>query len=151
MFTALIAAGAGAALWLSKDFGPRAGLFPWAFGIPVFVDGRGSMGRTDFFSQTDLLVSHELKFAGSKRVRLEANVLNVFNQKTSRHVFDNLNRPRRASSAINLAATDLAQGYNYDALITASPDGQNAYDPRFGMDDLFNPGTQARFSVRFLS
>ena len=32
----------------------------------------------------------------------------------------------------------------------ASPDGQNAYDPRFGMDDLFNPGTQARFSVRFL-
>jgi putative tricarboxylic transport membrane protein len=37
MFTALIAAGAGGALWLSKDFGPRAGLFPWTFGIPVFA------------------------------------------------------------------------------------------------------------------
>jgi TctA family transporter len=36
-FTALIAAGAGVALWLSKDFGPRAGLFPWTFGIPVFA------------------------------------------------------------------------------------------------------------------
>jgi hypothetical protein len=119
-------------------------------GIPVFVDGRGSMGRTPYFSQTDLLVTHELRLGGAKRLRLEANVLNVFNQKTSRHIFDNLNRPRRASSAINLANTDLAQGYDYDALIQASPDGQNAYDPRYGMDDLFNPGTQARFSVRFL-
>jgi hypothetical protein len=119
-------------------------------GIPVFVDGRGSMGRTPYFSQTDLLVTHDIKFGGVKRLRLEANVLNVFNQKTSRHIFDNVNRPRRASSAINLASTDLAQGYDYNALIAASPDGANANDPRFGMDDLFNPGAQARFSVRFL-
>ena len=27
--------------------------------IPIFVDGRGSLGRTPFLSQTDLLVSHE--------------------------------------------------------------------------------------------
>ncbi len=119
-------------------------------GIPVFVDGRGSMGRTPYFSQTDLLVTHDIKFGGVKRLRLEANVLNVFNQKTSRHIFDNVNRPRRASSAINLANTDLAQGYDYNALIAASPDGANANDPRYGMDDLFNPGAQARFSVRFL-
>lgn len=119
-------------------------------GIPVFVDGRGSMGRTPYLSQTDLLVTHDFKLGGGRRVRLEANVLNVFNQKTARHIFDSLNRPRRASSAINLSGTDLAQGYNYDALIQASPDGQNAYDPRYGMEDLFNPGTQARFSVRFL-
>lgn len=119
-------------------------------GIPVFVDGRGSMGRTPFFSQTDLLVTHDFTLGGTRRVRLEGNVLNLFNQKTSRHVFNDLNRPRRASSAINLAGTDLAQGYDYRALIEASPDGQNAYDPRFGMDDLFNPGLQARFSVRFL-
>ena len=29
--------------------------------IPIFVDGRGSLGRTPFLPQTDLLVSHELK------------------------------------------------------------------------------------------
>jgi hypothetical protein len=119
-------------------------------GIPVFVDGRGSMGRTPVLTQTDLLVSHDLKFGGAKRMRLEANVINVFNQKTARHVFDNVNRPRRASSAINLAGTDLAAGYNYNALIAASPDHANANDPRYGMEDLFNPGLQARFSVRFL-
>ena len=79
-------------------------------GIPLFVEGRGSFGRTPMLTQTDLLVSHDLKFGGSKRMRLEANVINVFNQKTARHVFDSLNRPRRASSAINLADTDLAAG-----------------------------------------
>ncbi len=72
-------------------------------GIPLFVEGRGSFGRTPMLTQTDLLVSHDLKFGGSKRVRLEANVINVFNQKTARHIFDSLNRPRRASSAVNLA------------------------------------------------
>ena len=65
--------------------------------IPLFVDGRGSLGRTPMLSQTDLLVSHDIRMAGSKRLRLEANILNLFNQKTARHIFDSVNRPRRAS------------------------------------------------------
>ena len=34
--------------------------------------------------------------------------------------------------------------------MAARPDGQNSYDPRYGMEDLFNPGLQARFSMRFI-
>ena len=118
--------------------------------IPLFVDGRGSLGRTPVLSQTDLLVSHEIRLQGSKRVRLEANILNLFNQQTARHFFDSVNRPRRTSSEINLANTNLANGYDYNALLAATPDGANAKDPRYTMDDLFNPGLQARLSVRFL-
>jgi hypothetical protein len=118
--------------------------------IPLFVDGRGSLGRTPFLSQTDLLVSHELRVATDKRVRLELNVLNLFNQRTSRHIFDSVNRPRRRSSGINLQQTDLAQGYDYNALLAASPDGANSVDPRFGMDDLYNPGLQARIAAKFI-
>jgi hypothetical protein len=59
----------------------------------VFVNGRGDMGRTDPLTRTDLLVSHELKLGGgNKRMRLELNLLNAFNQKTSRHEFNFLNR-----------------------------------------------------------
>jgi len=101
-------------------------------------------------TQTDLLVSHDIKMAGSKRMRFEANIQNLFNQKTARHIFDSLNRPRRTSSEINLANTNLANGYDYNALIAATPDGANAIDPRHGMDDLYNPGLQGRLSVRFL-
>jgi hypothetical protein len=118
--------------------------------IPLFVNGRGSLGRTPVLSQTDLLVSHEIRLQGSKRLRLEANILNLFNQQTARHFFDSLNRPRRTSSEINLANTNLYNGYDYNALVAATPDGANAKDPRFQMDDLFNPGLQGRLSVRFL-
>ena len=118
--------------------------------IPLFVDGRGSLGRTPFLSQTDLLVSQDLRVGGEKRLRLELNVLNIFNQTTARHIFDNVNRPRRSSSAINLANTDLARGYDYNAMLDASPDGANARDPRYGMQDLFNPGLQARVSAKFI-
>jgi outer membrane receptor protein involved in Fe transport len=120
----------------------------------VFVNGRGDMGRTDVLTRTDFLVSHELKLGnGNKRLRLELNLLNAFNQKTSRHEFNFLNRgagAARQSSSIDLSSVDLRNGYDYNALINASPDGANAYDPRFGKDDLFEPGTQGYFTVRFL-
>jgi hypothetical protein len=78
------------------------------------------------------------------------NVLNVFNQKTARHIFDTVNRPRRRSSGMNLQYTDLSQGYDYNALLDASPDAANARDPRYLMDDLFNPGLQARVAAKFV-
>lgn len=104
-------------------------------------------------TRTDLLVSQELKLTGQKRLRLELNVLNVFNQKSTRHVFNFLNRGAgapRASSAIDLSHVDLRDGYDYDALIRATSDGANAFDPRFGMADLFDAGAQGYFTVKFL-
>ncbi len=77
----------------------------------------------------------------------------MFNQKATRHEFNFLNRGAgapRASSAIDLSHTDLSQGYDYNALIAASPDGRNAYDPRYGKADLFDPGAQGFFTVKFL-
>ena len=98
--------------------------------------------------QTDLLVSHELPMAGNKRLRFELNVLNLFNQKTARHIFNYLNRgaglPRRRRRSTSATRTS-RKGYDYNALIRATPDGANAYDPRYGMDDLFEPGTQGQF------
>ena len=38
----------------------------------------------------------------------------------------------RADSAMDLSKVDLAKGYDYNALIHASPSGANAFDPRYG-------------------
>jgi hypothetical protein len=117
------------------------------------VNGRGDMGRTPMLSKTDLLLTHELAMAGAKRLRFELNVLNVFNQKTARHVFNYVNKGAglpRQSAAIDLHNVDLAAGYDYNALIAATPDGANARDVRYGMEDLFDAGTQGRFTVKFL-
>jgi citrate lyase gamma subunit len=132
-------------------------------GVPVFVEGRGNLGRTDALTQTDLLVSHEFGLAGTKKIRLEFNGLNIFNQRQARHVFDTVNRigangRRLVSSAINLTQTDLQVGYDYNALLAASPDaskpagtpGAGYKDPRYLQPDIWNPGFDGRFTVRFL-
>jgi hypothetical protein len=119
----------------------------------VFVNGRGDMGRTPVLSRTDLLLSHELKLMTDKKVRLELNIINLFNQKTVTHIFNYLNKGAglaRADSAINLSRVDLAKGYDYNALILASPSGVNAYDPRYGQPDLWQTGLQGQFSVKFV-
>lgn len=124
--------------------------------IPVFVDGRGDMGRTPFLTQTDLNVYHDLKFGETKRLRLEMNMQNLFNQKTSRYRFNYLNRGAggaQGSSAIDLHGVDLFKGYDYRALINATPDQRGtrgAYDPRYGLDDQFNAGFAGRFGIKFI-
>ncbi len=119
----------------------------------LFVNGRGDMGRTPVFTQTDLMVSHTTPLRSGQSVRLELTVLNLFNQKTARHIFNFLNKgaivPDRSSSFIDLSDTDLSKGYDYNALILATPDGANAYDPRYGMPDLFNPGIRAYATVKY--
>jgi hypothetical protein len=121
-------------------------------GTEIFVEGRGDMGRTPVLNYTDLLLSHEINMrSADQRVRFELNVLNLFNQKMGRHRYNKLNRARSAAE-INMAPLDLSQGYDYRAMIDATPDGRRglAYDPRFNMEDLFNEGTRAHFMVKFL-
>jgi hypothetical protein len=118
-------------------------------GIEVMVNGRGDMGRTPVLSTTDLLLSHQLDLGGRKRLRFELNVLNLFNQKISRHRFNYLNRAR-ASSEIDLSRTNLSQGYDYNAMIDAKTDPAGPRDPRYGMDDLFSEGTSGHFLMRWL-
>ena len=123
-------------------------------GINVMVNGRGDMGRSPVLSSTDALVSHELKMGGGRRLRAELNVLNLFNQKTTRHTYSWLNRGfTRSGSRINLSGVDLAQGYDYLALMAKTPDAATALtakDPRYGMPDLFSPGLTGQFTVKFI-
>jgi len=123
--------------------------------IPVIVNDRGDLGRTPFFTQTDIMVAHEIKFGEVKRLRFEFNALNVFNQKTSLHTFDQLNRGAGTQNGdfafIDLSNTNLFQGYNYNAMLQGiAAAGQNPYDPRFGMADLYNTGFSGRLLVKFI-
>ena len=130
---------------------------------PILVEGRGSNGRTPFLSQTDIFVSHDLRVGNGKILRLEFNALNVFNQQTERYHFSDVNRRGAngrvlAGSALRLANTDLANGYDYNALLAATPDAQKPagtpgagyQDPRYQMPYIFNPGFQGRLAVRFI-
>ncbi len=125
--------------------------------IPIMVEGRGSMGRTPFLLQTDFVIGHTVKFGETKRLRFEFNALNVFNQKTARSRFTSLNRGAGAGggqpgSAIDLSHTDLFKGFDYISMINSSADqlsGRGAYDPLYGLSDIFNTGFQGRIGIKF--
>jgi hypothetical protein len=159
------------------DFGTNVGLNFYAgsgtpasktvwsvFNYGIFADGRGSLGRTPTITQTNLLLNHDFRLGGgTKRLRLEFNALNVFNQREARHIFEAYNRlsaagSRLVGSALRISSFDLTQGYDYEALLAATPDAQKPAsantsgfrDPRFGLPDIFNPGFEGRFMVRFM-
>ena len=120
------------------------------------VNGRGDMGRTPVLTRTDLLVAHEIARGDNRKIRLELNILNLFNQKTVTHIFNFLNKGAPGSSlvipadAINMSQVNLANGYDYNALILNTPDGAKAYDPRYGLPDLWNAGLQGQLSIKFV-
>jgi hypothetical protein len=121
--------------------------------VPLFVNGRGDMGRTPVLTQTDLLLGHEVRIAEGKRLRFEFNAQNLFNQKTSRYTYAFYNRFRTRSSGIDLTSLDFRQGYDYNALVAASPDAKKAtgaLDPRFNKADNFNTGFVGRVGIKFI-
>jgi hypothetical protein len=138
--------------FIAKSGVPRSTLVQDVQNIPVFVNGRGDLGRTPVVSQTDLLLAHEVRVGEGKRIRLEFNAQNLFNQKTSLYTYTFYNRFRTRSSGMNLGAVDVRNGYDYEALVAASPDAKKstgALDPRFGWADNFGNGFAGRFGVKF--
>lgn len=60
------------------------------FNANTFINGRGDMGRTDNFTQTDLGITHRYKFGADGRFRLafDLNVQNLFDQKNVTDIFN---------------------------------------------------------------
>jgi hypothetical protein len=124
----------------------------------LMVNGRGDMGRTPVLSHTDLMLSHEIKTGENQRLRFELDLFNVFNQKTTTHIFNYLNKgaPGQSSTisadAVDMSSVNLAAGYDYKALLTKTSNalkGLSSYDPRYGQPDLWQAGMSGQFSVKF--
>jgi hypothetical protein len=129
---------------------------------PTLPYGRGDLGRTDAYSQTDLTLSHAFNLGkgGHRRLRFEVNVRNLFDQSAVVSRVTQLNR----SGAISAARLPLSQffaGYNpNDHVGAANPSvplnpiyGQPGSSYRNGGNYLV-PGTvgdsgQSSFAARF--
>ena len=133
---------------------------------PIMVNNRGDMGRTPILSQTDLMVSHEFKIKEGKSVRFEFNMLNLFNQKTVRHIDPLINRSREASAEISLSDENLLNGFDWQKLFSETAWAQdtelstdpNSLDPlknysvseTYHKADVWNPPFSGRFGLKFI-
>jgi hypothetical protein len=60
--------------------------------VPVFINGRGDLGRTPVFTQTDILVTHSYNVSERVKLVLDANVINLLNQGIATNYTVRINR-----------------------------------------------------------
>jgi len=123
-------------LWNTKAGGTTFSLSQLAFSgtplssevtfiVPAFYNGRGDLGRTPFFTQTDLLVSHSFNVTERVSVKFDANVLNLLNQATVTGRTTRLNR----NGDLDALVANPYGGYNAEALVgpanSATPPARN--------------------------
>ena len=116
--------------------------------VPIFVYGRGDLGRTPVLSQTDLNVYHDFKPVRNHeqmRVRVEATCFNCFNQSAVTGKYVGYNHANDGQVNIDNQA-DFFKGFNTKALIQAQ--GLRV-DPRFNMANAYQGPRTMRFQMMF--
>src|SRR5207248_2410427 len=87
--------------------------------VPVYVNGRGDLGRTPVLSQMDLYLYHEFQIPRSERMRLrfEVNVTNALNQDAVTNRYTNyLNR--NDGSYVQFAnPADYFKGFDWKSMV----------------------------------
>ena len=95
-------------------------------------------------------MSHDFDVSEDNTLHFEFNVTNLFNQKSGTYIFDRYNQEEIwQSTGVDLSDVDLTQGYDYKAKVLETARGAGSLDPRYGKKAIFNPGINARFSVKY--
>ncbi len=124
---------------------------------PTFPLGRGDLGRTPAYRQTDLTLTHSFQLTKGTSLRFEANVRNLFDQDAVISRVTQLNR----SGAIPQSALPLSKFFaGYDVFNYVNPQNTGVkgvpYNPIYGQAGASyraggGPGTTlgSAFSARF--
>jgi len=116
--------------------------------VTVYVNGRGDLGRTPVFSQSDLYLYHEFNVLKSERFRfrIDANVANVLNQGTVTGRYTNyLNR--NDGSYLQFAnPTEYFKGFYWKAMVAQQ--GLRT-DPGYNHDNAWQSPRDMRFGLKF--
>jgi hypothetical protein len=122
---------------MSEEFQVGSGQYPF------FPNGRGSMGRTPTFSQTDLSLFQDVRF-GRQSFQLQVTVLNLFDQDTVTRLD---NTRYFGSAALPLTTTSFFNtNWNYEALLAANP---ASVDPKWGQPNQYQAPREVRLTVKF--
>lgn len=116
--------------------------------VPIFVYGRGDLGRTPFYTNTDMNVYHDFKPFKSHegwKIRLEATAFNVFNQNTVLGKNTSFVHPNDGQVNFDKDA-DFFQGFNAEKMRVEQELRSN---PQFGRASVFQSPRNMRFQFRF--
>jgi outer membrane receptor protein involved in Fe transport len=136
------------------------------YGANVFLFGRGDLGRSPMFTQTDMALTHTYKFGDDGRMALkfEVNALNVFNENNVTSVFQLISPDSLTGTTFGFTNPATAETDTFRAIfaggltdqIVAGFDrpvgdpGRIARDVRYGLPRTFQTPRQIRFGFRFV-
>jgi hypothetical protein len=110
-------------------------------GIPFFPYGRGNLGRTPTFNQTDLTLFQDVRLAGTT-FQVGMTVLNLFD----RDAATRLDNTRMVGDLPLTLEGFFAGGWDYEGLLAADA---TKVDPKFRQADQFQGPREVRFLVKF--
>jgi len=112
-------------------------------GVPINPEGRGDLGRTPVFTDTDLVVSHFINLSERVKLRFSMNVFNLFDQRNATNIFSTY-----------LGAGQVVAYNDLNDLLKSNGDWKKrvtdqklALDPRYGKASEFQGARAARFAV----
>jgi hypothetical protein len=124
--------------------------------------GRGDLGRTPVFTNTDFAVQHSFKFGSNERYGLvfDFNVLNLFNEANTLYLVDTPAAVNPSLSTLGLPASVVDEPTALNYLLSNGITAQlNAYlnsttspqrrNTAYGLGNSFQGPRQVRFGVRF--
>jgi hypothetical protein len=120
--------------------------------------GRNDMGRTPMYTGTDLMLSHRIRFGGSKYMSLEMNVLNLFDEANVLGFFNTPAGVNPSIGTLGLPVADEPEALNYilsNGIVPQfntylnDPSAPQRKDTAFGMDNSFQTFRTVRFGVKF--
>ncbi len=119
------------------------------FIVPVLYNGRGDLGRTDVFTQTDLMLRHGFHVRGSSRLALEAFVFNLFDQKAVTNVTTRYNRNGSIPGSFVPSLYDGTIG-DITRLVSPANGASPAFNPIYKMPLSYQTGRTMTLGLRFL-
>lgn len=140
---------------------PLTTMFSFYSVAQTILNGRGDLGRTEAYTQTDFAISHRFKFGSSERfqIALNFNVLNIFNEANVLRVQNSI----QGSGTLTTASLPLGTNSEVEAINIFLTQGiinqvnaffNDAANPQrrntsLGLANGFQGGREVRFGVRF--
>jgi hypothetical protein len=114
-----------------------------SIGVPIIANGRGDLGRTPVFTQTDMVINHFVNVSENVKIKFSFNVFNLFDERNVTDVYSFLLAPGQDVTYKSLQEF-LGSNGDFMSRIAAQ---KLVLDPRYKKDNLFQAPREARFSV----
>lgn len=117
--------------------------------LPILVNGRGDLGRTPVYTNTDLQIGHEFKLPRAReglRVRVQGDLFNLFNQGNVTNSYVRYNHSSDGNLQFARQA-DIFKGFDYRALMQVQ---KKRVDPRFGLANGWQGERFTRLAIHFI-